>query len=104
MEVISLLSSEDIQMLSVPRSAKLDALFDVLHKLDDIDELLRDAIFDYMPFSENDDWQSAADDFFWNSEGMREINDVACALNDARQLTVHAIHTLEESTEAEVAY
>ena len=99
-----MLSSEDIEMLTVPRSAKLDALFDVLHKLEDIDEVLSEAIFDYMPFSEDDDWQSEADNFFWNSEGMSEINDVACALNDARQLTVHAIHTLEESTEAEVAY
>ena len=44
-----MLSQKDIETLTVPKNAKLDALFDVLHKLDDADEILRDAIYDYMP-------------------------------------------------------
>ena len=99
-----MLSQKDIETLTVPKNAKLDALFEVLHKLEDVDELLRDAIYDYMPMSENDEWQDEADEFFWHSEGMGEINDVAIALRKAYDLARHAIHVLEDTSLAQVAY
>ena len=99
-----MLSQKDIETLTVPKNAKLDALFDVLHKLDDADEILRDAIYDYMPMSENDVWQDEADKYFWHSEGMGEINDVAITLRKACDLARHAIHVLEDTSLALVAY
>lgn len=99
-----MLSSEDIEMLTVPKSQKIDALFDVLHKLEDADEILYEAVFGHMPFSTNDEWQDEADKVFWHSEGMHEINEVSFALRNVRDLAQHAIHILEQTTEAEVAY
>ena len=99
-----MLSNEDIKKLTVPKNAKLDALFDVLHKLEDADEILDDAVYGFVPFSPNDEWQNEADNFFWHSEGMKEINDVALALSKARDLARHAIHVLENTTEAQAAY
>ena len=99
-----MLSNEDIEMLTVPKNAKLDALFDVLNKLNDADEILDDAVYGFVPFSSNEEWQNEADNFFWHSEGMKEINDVAIVLSKARDLARHAIHVLEHTTEAQAAY
>ena len=99
-----MLSQKDIETLTVPKNAKLDALFDVLNKLNDADEILDDAVYGFVPFSSNEEWQNEADNFFWHSEGMKEINDVAIALSKARDLAKHAIHVLEGTTEAQAAY
>ena len=99
-----MLSNEDIQRLTVPKNVKLDALFDVLSRLEVADAILDDAVYRFVPFSSNDEWQNEADKIFWYSEGMKEINDVALALSKARDLTRHAIHVLENTTEAQAAY
>ena len=93
----------DIQRLTVSRENKLNALVEVIHKLEEADDILRDAIYGYMPFSADSEWQDEADKFFWNSEGMHEINDVACAIRNARGLALHAIHALETTSEAKAA-
>ena len=98
-----MLSQKDIEMLTVPKETKLHALFDVLRKLNDADELLREAIYDYMPMSENDVWQDEADRYFWNTEGMDEINKVSITLGKACDLARLAIHVLEDTSQAQVA-
>ena len=99
-----MLSNEDIEMLTVPKRVKLDALFDVLSRLEVADAILDDAVYGFVPFSPNEEWQNEADKFFWHSEGMSEINDVAIVLSKARDLARHAIHVLEHTTEAQAAY
>ena len=99
-----MLSNEDIEKLTVPKKVKLDALFDVLSRLEVADAILDEAVYRFVPFSSNDEWQNEADKIFWNSEGMKEINDVALALSKARDLARHAIHVLEDTSLAQVAY
>ena len=99
-----MLSQKDIETLTVPKNAKLDALFDVLRKLEDANEILDEEIYGFVPFSSNDEWQNEADKYFWYSEGMGEINDVAIALGNTRDLARHAIHVLEDTSQAQVAY
>ena len=98
-----MLSKEDIQRLTVSNEDKLHALADVIRKLDEADYILNDAVYGYMPFSADAQWQDEADKFFWNSEAMHEINDVACAIVKVRDLALHAIHILEGTPEAKAA-
>ena len=98
-----MLSKDDIQRLTVSNEDKLHALVDVIRKLDEADHILNDAVYGYMPFSSDSQWQDEADKYFWNSEGMHEINDVACAIRNARGLALHAIHALEHTSEAQAA-
>ena len=98
-----MLSQKDIEMLTVPKETKLHALFDVLRKLEEAEEILWEAIYDYMPMSENDAWQDEADKLFWHSEGMNEINDMDFALRKTRDLAHHAIHVLDDTNQIEVA-
>ena len=95
-----MLSKKDIEMLYVSINDKLDALVNVLLKIEDADDILEDAVYGHVPFSQNEAWQDEADQFFWHSEGMYEINDVALAIGKLRDLTRHAIHVLENSTQA----
>ena len=98
-----MLSKEDIQRLTVAREDKLAALDEVFLKLEKADYILNEAVYRYMPFSSDSQWQDEADKFFWNSEGMHEINDVACAIRNARGLALQAIHALEHTSEAKAA-
>ena len=98
-----MLSKDDIERLTVSKENKLHALVDVIRKLDDADDILSEAVYGYMPFSVDSEWQDEADSFFWNSEGMHEINDVACAIVKARDFALHAICILEGTPEAEAA-
>lgn len=95
-----MLSNEDIQRLTIPKKVKVEALFFVLNRLEDADDILDDAIYRFAPFSSDDEWQNEADQIFWHSEGMREIDKVVLALSKASELAKHAIHVLENAKEA----
>lgn len=96
-----MLSQEEIQMFTVSVRAKLGATYTVHQALDELDAVLRETIYDYMPMSADDEWQDEADKVFWNSEGMHEINDVDCAIRHACELTLHAIHLLEHNSQSQ---
>ena len=98
-----MLTQKEIQLFTVPKSSKIHALYDVILYLNEADDVLNDYVYRYMPFSADSEWQDEADNFFWNSEGMHEINDVACAIRKARDLARHAICILKGSPEAKAA-
>ena len=98
-----MLSNEDIERLTVSKEDKLNALGEVLHKLDEANDILFDAVYGYMPFSADSEWQDEADKFFWGSAGMHEINDVACAILKARDFARHAVLILKGTSEAKAA-
>ena len=98
-----MLSNDDIQRLTVSKEDKIDALVEAMNKLEEADYILNEAVYAYMPFSADSQWQDEADHFFWNSEGMHEINEVVCAIVKARDLARHAVHVLEGSSEAKAA-
>ena len=98
-----MLSNEDIQRLTVSKEDKIDALLEAINKLDEADYIINEAVYAYMPFSADSQWQDEADHFFWNSEGMHEINEVVCAIVKARDLALHAVHVLEGTSEAKAA-
>ena len=68
-----MLSNEDIQRFSLHSGDKIDALFDVVHRIEDIREDLNYSIFSNMPFSPDDEWQEEANKLFWDSDGMHEL-------------------------------
>ena len=98
-----MLSNDDIQRLTVSNENKLHALDVVLLKLDEANDFLFNAVYGYMPFSPDSDWQDEADKLFWGSAGMHEINDTACAILKARDFARHAVLVLKGTSEAKAA-
>ena len=90
-----MLTQEDIEMFTVSKEVKLEALLNVIHKLGDIRADLYTAIFDRMPFSANDDWQDEADKVFWHSEGMDKLLSIDNMLRTTRELAVAGMQELE---------
>ena len=83
---------------------KIDVLFKTVQKIEDIREDLNDAVFGFMPFSIDSDWEAQADKIFWNSSAMSEFLQLERLLKMAIECANNAIHQLEHSSQAEVAY
>lgn len=83
---------------------KIDVLFKTVQKIESIREDLNDAVFGFMPLSNDKDWEIQAENVFWNSSAMSEFLQLEHLLKLARDCAQNAIHQLENSTQAEVAY
>ena len=98
-----MLTQKEIEMFTVPKENKIHALGEVIQFLNDADNVFGKNIYGYMPLCADEQKQYEADNVFWSSELMDEINDVACAIVKVRDLALHAIHILEGTPEAEAA-
>ena len=85
-------------------SDKIDVLFKTVQKIENIREDLNDAVFGFMPFSNDRDWEAQAEKVFWNSSAMSEFLQLEHLLKMALECANQTIHQLEHSTHAEVAY
>ena len=90
-----MLTQEEIEKFTVSKEDKVDALLNVVHKLESIRDDLYSTIFDRMPFSANDDWQDEADKVFWHSEGMEKLLSIDNMLRTTRELAVAGMQELE---------
>ena len=98
-----MLTQKEIDMFTVPKENKILALHDVIQFLDDADNVLGKNIYAYMPLCSDDKMQDEADNVFWNSEAMDEINEVAVAIIKIRDFTLNVLRSLRDNTPAKVA-
>ena len=98
-----MLSNDEIMMFTVPKENKIHALNDVIQFLNDADKVLGDCVYAYMPLCSDDKKQDEADNVFWNSEAMDEINEVAVAIIKIRDFTLNVLRSLGDNTPAKVA-
>ena len=91
-----MLTQQDFQMFSVPISNKIHALLEVIQKLNDADEILSENIYAYMPMCTDEKRQDEADNVFWNSEAMDDINEVAVSISRIRDLAKKILLSLND--------
>ena len=98
-----MLTQKEIQMFTVPKENKILALVDVIQFLDDADNVLGENIYGYMPLCQDEQKQDEADNVFWSSELMDEINDVAVSIGKIRDFAKQVLRSLNDNTPTKAA-
>ena len=99
-----MLTQKEIQLFSVPKENKILALNDVIQFLDDADNVLGENIYGYMPLCQDDKMQDEADNVFWNSPCMDEINEVAVSIGRIRDFAKNVLLSLGDNAPAKAAF
>ena len=98
-----MLTQKEIRLFTVPKENKIHALGEVIQFLNDADNVLGKNIYGYMPLCADEQKQDEADNVFWNSEAMDEINEVAVAIIKIRDFTLNVLRSLGDNAHAEAA-
>ena len=98
-----MLTQKEIEMFTVPKENKIHALGEVIQFLNDADNVFGKNIYGYMPLCADEQKQYEADNVFWSSELMDEINDVAVSIGKIRDFAKQVLRSLNDNAHAEAA-